>query len=76
MEAERLGEEQGMHKNIAYMATKTKELEAKLNASNEWLEAKIDASLMRLKAMFQQLLATRPPITCTPCLLEKQLAQS
>ena len=66
LEAERLGEEEGTEKNIADMATRMEELEAKLDASNERLEAKIDASQSRLEAMFQQLLASRAPTSCTP----------
>jgi len=66
LEAERAGEEQSAEKNIADMATRMEELEAKLDASNERLEVKIDDSQSRLEAMFQQLLASRPPMYCTP----------
>ena len=66
LEAERAGEEQCAEKSIAYMATRMEELKAKLDASNERLEAKVDASQSRLEVMFQQLLAARPPIYCTP----------
>ena len=44
LEAERAGEEQCAEKSIAYMATRMEELKAKLDASNERLEAKVDAS--------------------------------
>ena len=66
LEAERVGEEQTAEKSIADMATRMEELEAKLDASNVRLEAKLDASQSRLEAMFQQLLASRPPVYCTP----------
>ena len=66
LEAERLGEEQGTEKNIADIATRVEELETKLDAMNERLEAKIDASQARLEAMLKQILAARPPISCTP----------
>ena len=66
LEAERFGEEQDTEKNIADMATMMEELEAKLDASNDRLEAKIDASQSRLEAMFQQLIASRAPIYCSP----------
>ena len=65
LEAERLGEEQGTKKNIADMATRMEELEAKLDASNE-----------RLEAVFQQLLAARATISRTPCVPERQLTYS
>lgn len=44
LEAERFGEYEGTENNIANMATRFEELEAELDASNERLEAKIDAS--------------------------------
>jgi hypothetical protein len=66
LEAERAGEEQSAEKNIADMATRMEELEAKLDASNERLEARIDDSQLRPEAMFQQLLASRPPMYYTP----------
>jgi hypothetical protein len=66
LEGERAGEEQSAEKSIAEMATRMEELEAKLDASNERLEAKIDASQSRLEAMFQQLLAARSAMNCTP----------
>lgn len=66
LEAERLGEEQGTEENIADIATRVEELETKLDAMNERLEAKIDASQARLEAMLKQILAARPPISCTP----------
>ena len=55
LEAERLGEEEGTEKSIADMAGRLDELEAKLDASNE-----------RLEAMLQQLLASRAPTPSTP----------
>jgi predicted nuclease with TOPRIM domain len=74
LEGERAGEEQSAEKSIAEMATRMEELEAKLDASNERLEAKIDASQSRLEAMFQQLLAARSAMNCTPPRLsERQL---
>ena len=44
LEEERLGEGHGTEKNIADMATRMEEWEAKLDALNERLEAKLDAS--------------------------------
>ncbi len=44
LEAEWVSEEQGQEKNIADMATRMEELEAKLDASNDRLDAKINAS--------------------------------
>ena len=44
LEAEQVSEDQGHEKNIADMATRMEELEVKQDASNERLEAKIDAS--------------------------------
>ena len=66
LEAERVGEESSAEKSIADMANRMEELEAKLDASNERLESKIDASHSRLEAMFQQLIAARTPVYCTP----------
>ena len=66
LEAEWVGEESSAEKSIADMANRMEELEAKLDASNERLEAKIDASQSRLEAMFQQLIAARTPMYCTP----------
>ena len=77
LEEERAGEDQIAEKSIADISNRMDDLEAKLDASNERLEAKIDASNerleakidashSRLEAMFQQLLASRTPVYCTP----------
>jgi hypothetical protein len=52
LEAEQVDEGQGQEKNITDTTKRMEELEAKQDASNDQLEAKIDDSQLRLEAIF------------------------